>query len=59
MMGRLNVLRIGETRLTDVPVVIVDRAASAQRADGLLPLHIFTRVTFNGPKRQLVIESRF
>jgi len=59
MMGRLNVLRIGETRLTDVPVVIVDRAASAQSADGLLPLHIFARVTFNGPERQLVIESRF
>ena len=59
MMGRLNVLRIGETRLTDVPVVIVDRAATTQSADGLLPLHIFARVTFNGPERQLVIESRF
>jgi len=59
MMGRLNVLHIGETRLTDVPVVIVDRAATVQGADGLLPLHIFARVTFNGPERQLVIESRF
>ena len=59
MMGRLNVLHIGETELTDVPVVIVDRAATVQGADGLLPLHIFARVTFNGPERQLVIESRF
>jgi len=58
LTGRLDVLRIGETRLTDVPVVLVERVSAAQTADGLLPLHIFARVTFNGPERTMVVESR-
>ena len=57
-LARLGTLRIGAATLSDVPVVIVERAPAAQTADGLLPLHIFARVTFNGPERQLVIEPR-
>jgi predicted aspartyl protease len=58
MTGRLEALRIGATTLTDVPVVIVEHVPAAQTADGLLPLHIFARVTFNGPERELVIETQ-
>jgi predicted aspartyl protease len=58
VMARLATLRIGATTLTDVPVAIVEHVPAAQTADGLLPLHIFARVTFNGPERELVIEPR-
>jgi hypothetical protein len=43
--------------LTDVPAVVVDDRINAA-ADGLLPLHIFARVTVNGPEGKLVIEAR-
>ena len=42
-----------ETRLLNV-----HGKPAAQTSDGLLPLHIFARVTFNGPERQLVIERQ-
>jgi predicted aspartyl protease len=50
-------LRIGSTTLSNVAAVVVDGEAAAPLADGLLPLHRFRRVTFNGPERQLVIEE--
>jgi predicted aspartyl protease len=50
-------LRVGSTKLVDVAAVIVDRESGSPSADGLLPLHIFARVTFNGPERQLFIEG--
>jgi predicted aspartyl protease len=52
------VLRVGSTTLTDVAAVIVGRESGSPSVDGLLPLHLFARVTFNGPERQLFIEDR-
>lgn len=54
--ARVSSLRIGATTLIDVPAVVVDREGGAA-GDGLLPLHMFARVTFNGPERQLLIEQ--
>ncbi|MGH9144772.1 MAG: hypothetical protein ACRD2I_26840 [Vicinamibacterales bacterium] len=36
----------------------VGRETDSPPGDGLLLLHIFARVTFNGPKRQRFIEDR-
>ncbi|HMF96226.1 MAG TPA: retroviral-like aspartic protease family protein [Vicinamibacterales bacterium] len=49
-------LKVGSTTLVDVPAVVIRRDDSDQ-ADGLLPLHIFPRVTFSGPERQMFIEE--
>ncbi len=57
-LARVNGLRIGSTIMTDVPAVVVENAPGVQTSDGLLPLHIFARVTFNGPEKQLIIEQR-
>jgi predicted aspartyl protease len=54
----VRTLQIGPTILKDVPAVIVERECGASAVDGLLPLHMFERVTFNGPARQLLIELR-
>jgi len=51
-------LRIGSTTMSNMAAVVVDREPESPAADGLLPLHLFARVTFNGPERQLVIEER-
>ena len=53
----VRALRVGSTTLMDVAAVIVGRECGSP-VDGLLPLHIFARVTFNGPERQLFIEDR-
>jgi predicted aspartyl protease len=53
----VRVLRVGATRLIDVPAVIVRREPGSS-VDGLLPLHLFGCVTFDGPERQLFIEPR-
>lgn len=54
----VRALHVGSTMLMDVPAVIVNRECDSPPLDGLLPLHMFARVTFNGPERQLVIENR-
>jgi predicted aspartyl protease len=54
----VRTLQVGSTILKDVPAVIVERERGASAVDGLLPLHMFERVTFNGPARQLLIELR-
>jgi hypothetical protein len=52
-------LLIGSARLRLQPAVSVDRRAPGDvQGDGVLPLHIFSRVTFNGPGRTLTIEVR-
>jgi predicted aspartyl protease len=51
-------LRVGDRILTDVPAVVAHREAGSAPVDGLLPLHLFARVTFDGPERQLFIEAR-
>jgi len=58
--GRMSVvpiLRIGTLTLTNVPAMVVSRDYGSRLVDGLLPLHLFERVTFNGPEQQLVIEG--
>jgi hypothetical protein len=54
----VRALRVGSTTLMDVAAMIVGREPGSPLVDGLLPLHIFARVTFNGPGRQLFIEGR-
>lgn len=52
----VRALRVGPRILKNVPAAIVTRRSDTPASDGLLPLHVFARVTFNGPERQLVIE---
>jgi hypothetical protein len=54
----VRALRVGSTTLMNVAAVIVGRECRSPSVDGLLPLHIFARVTFNGPERQMYIEDR-
>jgi len=54
----VRAFRVGSTLLMDVAAVIVGRECDATPLDGLLPLHLFARVTFNGPEHQLLIETR-
>jgi predicted aspartyl protease len=55
--GRLRTLHVGSTVLRDLAAVVVRRHESiAPDTDGLLPLHLFERVTFDGPRRILILE---
>jgi aspartyl protease len=54
----VRAFRVGSTLLTAVPAVMVESECDATALDGLLPLHLFARVTFNGPEHQLLIEAR-
>jgi predicted aspartyl protease len=52
----IDELRIGHSTFRDVPAVLVKASKSAaHRSDGLLPLHFFRRVTFDGPGRRLIL----
>jgi hypothetical protein len=49
-------LRVGGKILRDVAGVAVDgRDRLPAEGDGLLPLHLFDRVTFDGPSRVLIL----
>jgi predicted aspartyl protease len=53
---RLRQLRFGHRTLRDVPAVLIDRLdPHPAEGDGLLPLHLFERVTFDGPSRLLIL----
>ncbi len=52
----LRELRLGTLTLRDQVAALVERQ-EPDAPDGLLPLHIFARVTFNGPRRVLVVEE--
>jgi hypothetical protein len=55
---RVLELRLGSATLRDVPAVLIAApAAPAASADGLLPLHLFDRVTFDGPGLRLIIDG--
>ncbi len=57
-MARMRELRVGSARLQNVTAVVVSRNTSEpEEADGLLPLHLFDRVTFDGPNRVLILEG--
>ncbi len=65
LTGRLPVqqasvheLRIGATTWRNVPAVLVEMHRTGRsEADGLLPLHRFRRVTFDGPRGQMILEE--
>lgn len=53
---RLRALQIGDRMIRGVMAVRVDRPnRQPAEGDGLLPLHLFERVTFDGPGRQLIL----
>jgi predicted aspartyl protease len=50
-------LVVGHTNLTNVPAVLVKHDADdGSLGDGLLPLAMFERVTFDGPRQLLIVE---
>jgi len=56
---RVDTLRIGETRWQNPLVTVVDSDEfAALMGDGLLPLHVFSRVTFNVPEGYLLVQAR-
>jgi predicted aspartyl protease len=53
---RVRELRVGDRIMRDVPAVTIERAdRHPAEGDGLLPLHLFERVTFDGPGRILIV----
>lgn len=55
----IDQLSIGALTLHDQPAIIVERDSDHELlGDGLLPLHLFARVTFNPRAQQLIIEGR-
>ena len=53
---RIRELRLGSSILRNVPAVLIDRGSTQPAdGDGLLPLHLFNRVTFDGPGRRLIV----
>jgi hypothetical protein len=52
-------IEVGSITLTNQLATLVEKsAADAPFEDGLLPLHLFSRVTFNGPEGYLAVETR-
>jgi hypothetical protein len=50
-------LQVGPTNFVDLPAVLIERHGTpGLEGDGLLPLHWFKRVTFDGPARRLSVE---
>jgi hypothetical protein len=57
--GTVLELQVGPTLLRHIPAVVVARPDSVPEGfDGLLPLHLFERVTFDGPRRLLILEGQ-
>jgi predicted aspartyl protease len=54
----VRTLHIGSAVRTNMAALVVESEHASPSVDGLLPLHIFARVTFDGPGRQLLIEDR-
>jgi predicted aspartyl protease len=53
---RIRELRFGDRTMRDMPAVSIERAdPRPAEGDGLLPLHLFERVTFDGPARLLIL----
>ena len=57
-LARVRELHVGAVILRDVPAVVTERDRSEPaEVDGLLPLHLFDRVTVDGPQRLLIVEK--
>lgn len=53
---RINRLQVGRSTWRDLPAVVLERTSSpAHQGDGLLPLHLFDRVTFDGHAGRLIV----
>jgi predicted aspartyl protease len=61
-LATVGELLFGPIVIRNVPAVLVEpsprQGAGAARVDGLLPLHLFDRVTFDGVRRLLVLEKQ-
>jgi predicted aspartyl protease len=56
---QIDELVIGDARLQQSPAVLVDTSEDAETiGDGLLPLHVFSRVTFNVRDHYLIVDAR-
>ncbi|MGE5814357.1 MAG: hypothetical protein ACM36C_07715, partial [Acidobacteriota bacterium] len=56
---RLERLRIGSIELKDRPAYLLDRARDEHAgAQGLLPLRLFARVSFNATNQTMVVTPR-
>jgi predicted aspartyl protease len=56
---RVRELRVGDRIMRDVPAVAIEHAdRHPAEGDGLLPLHLFERVTFDGPARLLILGGQ-
>jgi predicted aspartyl protease len=54
-VARVPELRVGTLLLRDVPAVVAHRDPSEpDEVDGLLPLHLFERVTVDGPRKRMM-----
>jgi len=57
-LATLRELRVGALTLRDVPAVVAERDRSEpSEVDGLFPLHLFDRVTVDGPGKRLIVEK--
>jgi predicted aspartyl protease len=57
-MATVRELLVGRLTLRDVPAVVAARDRSEPiEVDGLLPLHLFDRVTVDGPGKRLILEK--
>jgi predicted aspartyl protease len=57
-LARMRELQIGGLALHDIPAVIAERDRSEpDEIDGLLPLHLFDRVTVDGPGMSMTVEK--
>jgi hypothetical protein len=55
----IDAIDVGDVRLENQLATLVEkREADAPFEDGLLPLHLFARVTFNGPEKYLSLTRR-
>ena len=59
MASSTHELVVGDARLRQSLAVVVDNGEDpGTMGDGLLPLHVFSRVTFNVRERYLIVEAR-
>jgi predicted aspartyl protease len=57
-LASMRELKVGAAMLKNVAAVVVRRnPTEPDEADGLLPLHLFDKVTFDGPNRVLILEG--
>lgn len=57
-LNLVDELRVGATRLRNQPAVVLGADPGVTSADGLLPLHVFERVTLDGPRGMMIVETK-